>query len=111
MPYFEQKRANTRTELFGFGLEKYVIPEPGEYIATLNHKQWGKSVNMWVYFTLDNGQKIKLSCFRSRIDESIYSARDERYNFSIVGNEGCQFKIIVGKTNKDTIAFLSAIKL
>ena len=107
----EKKRANTANDLILVNLEEYVEPEPGEYIVTLNYKLWGRRVNLWAFFQLENGDKIKLSCFRSRKDESIYSARDEKYNFSLIGNEGCKFKIVVGKTSKQTPAFISAILL
>lgn len=103
-----QKRANTRTELIGCGLEEYQSPEDfGDFIGVLDYKHWGKSVNLWIYLTLDNGLKIKLSCFRSRKDESIYSARDEKYNFSLIGNEGKKFRLLIKKTKKGTINFES----
>jgi hypothetical protein len=103
------KRAYTRTELLHCGLSDYKVPIPGIYNGTLDYKQWGKSVNMWIYLTLDSGDKIKLSCFRSRKNSQIYSARDELYNFAILGNEGSKFKLIIANTKNNKIAFESAI--
>lgn len=105
----EAKRANTATELEDAGLHEYqVLTEVGEFIGTLDYKKWGKSINLWCFFTLDDGKKIKLSCFRSRDGKKIYSAKDEKYDFSVVGNEGNKFKLTIKQTSKDTVAFVAA---
>ncbi len=104
-----QKRAYTINELSSCNLEDYLTPtEFGEFLGILDYKMWGRSVNLWAFFTLEDGKKIKLSCFRSRKDESIYSAQDEKYNFAIVGNEGLKFKLIIATTKTGNIRFKSA---
>lgn len=104
-----EKRAYTKDELSLCGLEEYLVPSRfGEFVGVLDYKMWGKSVNIWAFFTLDNGEKIKLSCFRSSKDESIYSAQDEKYNFAIIGNEGLEFKLIIDTTKNGNIRFKSA---
>ena len=105
----EAKRANTATELKNAGLDEYQVPtEIGEFIGMLNYKKWGKSVNFWCFFTLEDGSKIKLSAFRYDRETRAYCARDQKYNFSSVGNEGQKFKLNISKTSKDTVSFESA---
>ena len=107
----ELKRANTQSELnlANCHLEEYLSPkETGEFIAVLDYKMWGKSLNIWTFFTLANGQKIKLSCDRSKKNKNIYSAKDEKYNFATIGNERLKFKIILSTTFSGKISFQSA---
>lgn len=107
----ELKKANTQNELIlaNSHLEEYLPPtETGEFIAVLNHKMWGKSLNIWTFFTLANGQKIKLSCYRSNKNKNMYSTKDEKYNFATIGNEGLSFKIIISTTFSGKISFQSA---
>lgn len=105
----EPKRANTATELKDAGLDEYQVPtEFGDFIGTLDYKKLGKTMNLWCFFTLEDGKKIKLSCFRYDRTIRAYCARDQKYDFSAVGSEGNKFKLTIGRKSKDTISFESA---
>tara|TARA_B100000614_G_C14550499_1_gene493795 strand:+ start:1300 stop:1632 length:333 start_codon:yes stop_codon:yes gene_type:complete len=84
----------------------------GEYVGVLDFKIWGKSPCLHCYFTLTNGDKIKLTTFKPRkSSENIYTAQDGAFDFSAEGIEGRSFKLVVGISAKKRVAFRSAEQL
>lgn len=91
-------------------VENYSIPEPGEFIAQLKFKIWGKYPCLHCFFTTDKGEKIKLAAFIDRETEK-YTARDLEIDFSEAGIEGTMYKLHVSKNSKGRPAWLSAERL
>lgn len=55
-------------ELSGFPMEAYdwnFLLE-GEWVGTLDAKVWGKSCDLFCYFTAEDGAKIRLSAYKAK---------------------------------------------
>lgn len=104
------KIAYTQNDLLGLIGDYKNFNKLGVFKGELNFKMWGRDLNLFAFFTLDNGDRIKLSCKQSQDNKDFYSANDGRYNFAIIGNEGLQFHIIMAEESGKVI-FDSAIPI
>lgn len=91
---------------------KYDDIPTGEYCGILDFKIWAKKgPGLHCYFTLDNGNKIKVTAFKNRgSDSNAYTARDGFFDLSQKGLEGTRFTLNIGVNSKGRTAFLSAQK-
>lgn len=90
----------------------HLVTEEMSVTARLNCKSWGFKCNLVCFFedTL-TGNLFKLSAFRSKMDESIYSAQDEQYNFKTPGIEGGIFELEISLNSKGSPKWISAKKI
>jgi hypothetical protein len=79
----------------------------GAWTARLDHKAWGKSSNLILYFTnLGTGQKHWFSVFWA----DGYRPRDKAINFKDAAEPDEIFEVATSKTKSGNHVFLSARK-
>jgi hypothetical protein len=77
----------------------------GVWRARLDHKAWGKSGNIILYFTqLETGAKYGLSVYW----DDGYAPRDKGINFKHGGEVGGVFELTVKPTKTGKLAFIAA---
>ncbi len=80
----------------------------GTWRARLDHKAWGKSKNLILYFRrVETGEKYSLSVFW----HDGYRARDGKINFRDNGEAGEIYELTVKPTRSGKCALMSARKL
>ena len=80
----------------------------GTWRARLDHKAWGKSKNLILYFRrVETGEKYGLSVFW----RDSYTARDRKINFRDNGEAGEIYELTIKPTRTGKCAFMSARKL
>lgn len=77
----------------------------GQYNAILDYKSWGEHICLWCFFTLDNGQKIRLHLYKNK--NGLFTPKNGDYDFSIIGNLGQYFQINISANSKGN-AFLES---
>lgn len=80
----------------------------GTWRARLDHKAWGKSKNLILYFTeLETGEKYGLSVFW----RDGYRTRDRKINFRDDAEPGDVFEVTIEPTKTGKYAFLATRKI
>lgn len=75
----------------GLQPHEYGTPVPkGEFLARLDFRMWGKSINLRCFFTyMETGQKFSLSAYRSHSDkEHVVQRLDEKTHHAETPEDG-----------------------
>lgn len=103
--------SNSNAEILGL-FEKYSrTPPEGTWFGRLDYRAWGKSVNVWAFFThIGTGDHYALSCFRERAG-SRYVPQDGLVDFAAHDLEpGGVYRLTIGTTKKSRSAWLAAVR-
>jgi len=88
--------------------ENYQFGSPdGQWIGRLDSKQWGKNMNLILYFTDEATGK---GCWLSVFSNDNYRPRDGQINFK-EEEPGGRYKLNTGRSPKGNPTFLGATKI
>lgn len=91
------KKAGKAPEGIDIFAYSWDIPQ-GEMIARFDGQQWGKSSNLYCYFTEDvTGEQYVLSAFRNDDETGAYGPRDRQTDFRNM-LPGQLFRLYIGET-------------